>query len=737
MSQNNGPALMVSNALPIDDIANDDDGIGVFEQALARFDAITSAQQEERALNLRDRRFATIAGAQWEDQWGLQWENSIRVEINKTAMGVERIIADYREHRLETTFRGVDKGADEDTAELLNGMFRADYYRSKGGQATDSAFEEAVMGGIGAWRLTTSYCDPYDPDDDRQQIDFMMVPDADQCVFWDLDARLQDKSDAKFCFVLSALSPDSYRETYDDDPASWPTNLLKTHYDWYTPDVVYVAEYYVVEIKKQKLYLLTHTSTGEEQRLWSSDLGDDGIAGIRAEGWAIERIRSVPRRRVRKYVMSAAGLLGETNGVIIAGDQIPIIPVYGKRWFVDNMERTRGHVRLAVDPQRVYNTQTSKLVEIASYSPIERPYFAPEQVAGLEQSFADANINRAPYQLVKPLTDPATGAYLPVSALGMLSPPQIPPVIGALLQIAGQDIADLTSADDGADQAKSNVSAEAMDIAAARTDKRSYTYIDNMRQATQRGGEVWLSIAREVYIEERREIDTVGPNGEQDTAILSQPKTDPKTGAYYYANDIQKGRYKVIADVTEATATRRDKTVKTCLSGAEIVGAIDPELAGALITTAFLNMDGEGVHDMQEWLRKRAVGSGLVKPTEEEQKEIDAAKAQQGQQPDPQALLLNAQLAGAQAETEKTAALAQKAKADTGLSQANTDKARAETIKTLAQAHEHHASAADKGRFGVVDRITAAMKAFAKPRTHPDDQAHEMALARIPTGPAT
>jgi hypothetical protein len=36
-------------------------------------------------------------------------------------------------------FRAVDKGASEETAETLNGMFRADFYRSGGKEITDNA----------------------------------------------------------------------------------------------------------------------------------------------------------------------------------------------------------------------------------------------------------------------------------------------------------------------------------------------------------------------------------------------------------------------------------------------------------------------------------------------------------------------------------------------------------------------------------------------------------------------
>lgn len=697
------------------DVANDTvESPDVFQEALARYADITSACQEERALNLRDRRFATIAGAQWEDEWDQQWQNSIKVEVNKTAQGVERIIADYRENRIIVDFRGVDKGADEDTAETLNGMFRADFYRSAGKQATDNGFEEAVLGGIGAWALKTSYVDPYDPEDDRQQIDFEMIPDADQCVFWDPDAKLQSKSDAKYAFRLTAMSYSAYTAQYDDDPASWPTDLLKTHYDWYTPEVVWVAKYYVVEEKKQKLYVLTHKATGETQRIWAADIEAEDLADMQTQGWDLERTRSIPRRRIRLYIMSADGVIGPKDGQVIAGDCIPIVPVYGKRWFVDNMERTRGHVRLAVDLNRAYNAQVSKLIETASLAPMETPILTPWQVQGHDKAWASANIDRAPYRLINPDIDPNTGAALPLGPVQMLSPPQLPAVLAALLQLTASDMAELTASDDGADETKSNVSAEAMDIAASRTDRRSYTYIDNMRQAMQRCGEIYYGMAQEVYVEDLREVQTVGENGEQDSAILMEPTTDPKTGEFYYANDLTQGRYKVIADVTEATATRRDKTVKTCINAAQIASTADPELSTALMITGFLNMDGEGMTDLQAWLRKRALLVGLVQPTDAEKQEMaEAAQQQQGPNPEQQKAQTEAESLAAQ--TAKDQALTVKAEADTELSKAQTVKALAQAHGERADAISTHVDTQHKQRTGLIDRVAHAVKAFASP----------------------
>ena len=45
----------------------------------------------------------------------------------------------------------------------------------------------------------------------------------------------------------------------------------------------------------------------------------------------------------------------------IAGPNIPIAPMYGKRWFISGIERFMGHVRLAKDVQRLANVLRSKL----------------------------------------------------------------------------------------------------------------------------------------------------------------------------------------------------------------------------------------------------------------------------------------------------------------------------------------------------------------------------------------
>jgi hypothetical protein len=671
----------------------------VHAEAMERFDSVIVAVQEERALALQDRRFVTIDGAQWEaDGWDGYTENSVRVQIDKTSQGVEKIEGDYRANRMIVNFRAVDNGASKETADTLDGMFRADYYVSNGKEATDNAFMEAVQGGMGAWRLRNVDYDPYDPDDERQRVAFEVIGDADQSVFFDGNAKRMVKSDAEWCFVITAMSKLAFQKEYGSECVTeFPQGLIKPAYDWYTPDVIRVAEYYAVEVKAEKRYTLESRATGETMKAWASDMDDSQLADLQTEGWRLLRSRQVKRRRVKKYILSGSEIL--KPGVYIAGTEIPIIPVYGKRSYVDNQERTRGHVRKAKDPQRVYNMQISKLTETAATAPQERPIFTPGQMQGHETSWAEANLNRAPYALVNPLIDPVSGQMIQTGPIGSVQPPQLSPVLGALIQITASDITEITASDDGAAMTQSNVSAEAMDIAAERTDAKSRLYMDNMEQSMGWCGKVWLGMTRDI-VEEGQEVELADAADKPmlSTAVIAEPFTDEK-GRFSIRNDIASGKYNVMADVTEATATRRDKTVKTCMNMAQILAPTSPDVAEAYAITAGLNMDGEGTDDLQAWLRQKALGMGLVKPTPEEQQEIEQAAQQQ--QPDPQADFL--------------AATAEKARADAQKALAGVKQTEADTVLKLAQAHKTREDAkngGDQHKMGMVERV----KGFFQPK---------------------
>lgn len=630
----------------------------VHERALKRFDAAAVPQAEIRAHALLCRRFISVPGAMWEGPWGDQFANSIKVEIDKLSKGVDKIVQDYRSNRIVPDFRPAGPNSDPATANTLDGIHRADSYHFKAAQARDNAFEEAAAGGMGAYRLCNDYADPYDTDSDEQRINpGMLIADADQRVFFDPNSKLYDKSDAKWCFVLTADSKEAFEEEWPGSSSDWPENRISTLFDWYTPDVVIKAEYYEVEEKSDDLVIFTHKLTDEEQRMWADELDDGESADLKSKGWKRSTKKRL-RRRVRKYVLSGAEVLDDCG--YIAGTEIPVVPVYGKRWFVDNQERFRGHVSKRMDAQRIYNAKVSKLGETDALAPREKPIFAAEQLPpALQELWAEQEQMRHPYALVNPLYGP-NGELIALGPIGKIEPPQLAPVTATLLQIAAGDLQEET--DDGADEVVANTSAEAMDIAATRIDAKSEIYLDNMRQSVQREGEIYLGMCREVYYEPGRSVETMSEDGEDGEAILAESYTDDD-GANRIRNDFTQGKYKVIVDVTEATATRRDKTVKAMLRLAEVaVGAQVLDLAKNSLLVGVMNLDGEGTTDMQKWARAQLVAEGVIDPNEEEKKQLE--EASQNQQPDPTMILAEAQALALKAGAGKDAAQAQKILAD-------------------------------------------------------------------------
>lgn len=648
----------------------DNDQPDVLNRALMRFNEISSATRDERMMAIEDRRFVFIQGAQWEGDWGQQFENCLRVQINKVQRGHDKIINDYRANRFTVNFRPKGSGGNEGDAELLNGLLYADMYRSAGGEALDNAFGEGAAGGMGAWRLCNEYEDETDADNDHQRIAIMPIVDADQRVYFDLDAKRYDKSDARYAYVMHSMTHEAFKDEYGDDRmATWPENRARPNwFDWFRPSVVYVAEYYEVETVKRDLQIYNRDETEEEYRYWAEDMTPEMKQDLKDREFTV-RTRRVPRKKVRKWILSGAEVLEDCG--YIAGPNIPIIPFYGKRVFIDNVERFKGHVRDAKDPARVYNAQISKLTETASLAPREVPIFAPEQVEGLQQHWERMNIERHPYGLAYPVLDPITGSIVQTGPIAKIDPPQLSPVLGALIQQTGADIAEITNGDDGSMEIKSNVSGEAMDIAASRVDAKSYIYMDNFKLSVQRFGEVYEGMAREIYVEEGREVETMDEDGETSTATLHEIYTDPKTNVTDRRHDLSVGKFNVVADVTEATATRRDKTVRTMIALANTAATFGAnDLASASLLTAIKNMDGEGIDDYKQYAHRQAVQIGLDEMTPEEEQQ--AAQAQQNQQPDPQQVVMMRQ------------ADALAAQADKFRSGAQLDEAK--TIQTLADA---------------------------------------------------
>lgn len=635
------------------------------------FKKIVDSVYDVRKECLADRRFCDIAGAQWEGELSEQFANKPQFEINKTHLAVLRIENEYRNNRVGVDFVSRDGVKHDELADTLDGLLRADEQDSGANEAYDNAFSEGIRGGFGAWRLRADYENEEDEDDTRQRIKIEPIYEADSCVFFDADARRQDKKDAKHCYVLIPMTPAAYREEFGEDPQTLNREVASDEFDWVTPDIIYVAEYYEVEDKNKEV--LYFKGIEEDFKKYSREEYDEDAElqqELESTGYELYQTKQVKKKRVHKYLCSGGKVLNDYG--LIAGSRIPIVPFFGKRFFIDGKERCMGHVRLSKDPQRIKNMQISMLGEISAYSTIEKPIFYPEQTIGQRDMWADDTIKQYPFLHINMVKD-LEGNPIPAGPIAYTKPPQIPPALAALVQMSEQDMMDILGNAQNAEEVVSNISGKAVEMIQNRLDMQSYIYMSNFAKAMQCSGEIWLSMAKEVYVEPNRKMKTVGLNGEVDRVELQRPVLG-ENGEVTYENDLSQANMDVVTEVGPTYRSQRE-SINRSLTGILQVTQ-DPETQRILQSVILMNLDGEGLGDIREYYRKQLVNAGVYQPTEEDKKRMEEAQA--NAKPDA-----NQQLA--QAMAKEAEAKAMKAMAETEEKIANTELTKAKTLDTLSQ----------------------------------------------------
>ncbi|EMH4108067.1 portal protein [Serratia marcescens] len=627
------------------------------ERVMLRFDRAYTPQQDVREKCIEATRFARVPGGQWEGATAAgtklddQFEKYPKFEINKVATELNRIIAEYRNNRITVKFRPGDREASEELANKLNGLFRADYEETDGGEACDNAFDDAATGGFGCFRLTSVLVNEYDPMDERQRIAIEPVYDPSRSVWFDPDAKKYDKSDALWAFCMYSLSPEKYEAEYGKTPPASldVTTISSWEFDWFEPEVVYIAKYY--EVRKESVDVISYKQplTGEIAT-YDSDQIEDIEDELAEAGFVEVARRSVKRRRVYVSVVDGQNFL--ENPRRIPGEHIPLIPVYGKRWFIDDIERVEGHIAKAMDPQRLYNLQVSMLADTAAQDPGSIPIVGMEQIRGLEKHWEARNKKRPAFLPLREVKDKAGNIIAGATPAGYTQPAVMNQALAALLQQTSADIQEVTGGSQAMQQMPSNVAQETVNNLMNRADMASFIYLDNMAKSLKRAGEVWLSMAREVYGSER-EVRVVNEDGTDDIALMNAQVVDRQTGRVVALNDLSTGRYDVTVDVGPSYTARRDATVSVLTNVLNSMLPTDP-LRPAIQGIIMDNLDGEGLEDFKEFNRKQLLTSGIAKPrNQEEQQIVQQAQMAAQSQPNPEMVLAQAQMVAAEAENKK------------------------------------------------------------------------------------
>lgn len=667
------------------------------DKAKRNFGNAYEQTNDQRTRIVEAQRFVRVSGSQWEGSTNAGWDfGSVdsgnnrfdkypRFELNKVARECDRIISEYRRNRISVKFRPKDGQASEMLAEKMNGKFRADYEETSGGEACDNAFDDGVVGGMGCWRLCAEYEDEMDPTNEQQRISFLPVYDPANCVFFDQDAKQYDRSDAMWAMEMFSMTPDAFKAEYPDaECASLDHNTDNSQYDWNTPDAVYVGRYYEIKVENVKLMAYQSLMTGEraiydedEIKDIEDELSDSGAFQFLGE-------RTVKKRRVYCGLMSGFEWLKDPER--IPGEHIPLIPFYGRRSFVDNMERIEGHAAKAMDAQRLENLMVSMVADNATQTGGDNiPIIDVNMIPGpLAKFWAKRNTDRPAYLPMESLRDASGNIVAPASVSGYTKTTELSPAVAALLQYTGQSIQQITGSA-GIDNIPSNIATDTVDSIFNRLDTQSFIYMDNMAKSMRRCGVVWLSMAREVYGSDKP-MRVMNEDGSDDMVLLNGEVIDRQTGQPVALNDLSVGKYEVSVDVGESFASRRDATVRQLTA---ILQSLPPQHPYYSIIMSMIidAMDGEGISDLKDYNRQQLLLQGVMKPkTPEEQQMVQQAQQAAAQQPDAQAMAAQGMLLDGQSKmvNAQTNQLTAQVKAFTA--QQDAQLKQAQTVKTIAEA---------------------------------------------------
>ncbi len=614
-----------------------DDALG---EMLKRRDLASDACSELYDRASDDVKFVTVPGAQWDNKLKARRGDRPTYEFPKLAAHVRQVINEMRQNRPQGKVRGTEEG-DKGLAELMQGICRNIEAVSNADQAYDIAYDFAVKGGFGVWRICTDYAN----EDDFDQDIFIKPVRNPFAVKYDPAAIEIDRSDALYAFEEELISKEEHERRWPDASLSdWEDDSNCTN--WRDKGQVRIAAYWWKQPKKVEIWELSNGATVSVEEMQDRakrqghETSPEAIeALLMAEGVVVKRRREIDSHDVKMRFTNGHQWLGEEYD--FPSKYIPLIPVWGNITSIDGEDYWYGMVRPNKDQQRLHNVHRTAAIEAVAKAP-KAPFIVKlKWIKGLERFWKNANAEDYPYL---PVTDEAE--MMPQRA----GQAEIP---AALLQLAALDNEDIKAStgmhNPSLGAQSSETSGRAILARSQQGATATFNYIDNLAYAIRHTYKVLVDMIPRVY-DTPRVVRTLGVDGGEKWKQLYQEVIDPATGGKIVLNDIGKGKYDVAMTVGPNFATQRMEAVDAFTTMLGQMGpALPPPIASLMAYTAINNMDLPGSEEVDTAFRKLLVSQGALQPKEGEQ-------PPEQQQPDPK-MMADAQKA--EADAKKSDAQAQ------------------------------------------------------------------------------
>ena len=551
----------------------DADGDPRISEAIEFLRQAAEADTTNRAEALDDVKFA--AG----DQWPVEIQNSRNLEarpcltINKVDAYVRQICNQQRQQRPRIKCQGMNNETDAKMAQIITGICRHVETNSNADHAYDTAFDFAVRMGWGYWRVTTDYVRP----DSFDQEIYIKPIDNPFTVYFDPNSTAPDGSDAEKCLITVVMPKENFRKMYpghDDGGSFSARGTGDSNSEWVTKHDIRIAEYFYTRIISTHLVLLSDGTSAYEDELPAAEVMEG--AGV----YEVSR-RKTFKKQIKWCKLTAMEVLEEGTW---AGKYIPVVPTYGQQCVVDNKRKKFGLVRMAKDPQRMYNFWQTSMTESVALAPKAKWIMAEGQDENHEQEWASANNTSYAYLRYKQTDINGQPAPPPIRQV-----PEPPPAgIMAASQSITQDLQAVVGIFDPSQLPQGNMSGKALNGQQMQVDMTNFHYYDNLTRSIAHTGRIILDLIPKIYSQERV-LRIIGDDGKPELTTVNQ-KAMGQDGTEIILNDVTVGEYDVVMETGPGYNTKRQEAVDSMMT----LLAADPNLMNQAGDLIFRNMDFPG-----------------------------------------------------------------------------------------------------------------------------------------------
>jgi hypothetical protein len=596
-----------------------------------------------------------------EDQWDsrdlTKRKNRITVAVNRCPQFVKQITGEMRQNKPAIRVLPVDDQTDPKLAEVYSAIIRHIESNSDAHRTYAKAGEQAVIGGLGWFRILTDYLDDKSFD---QEIVVKHIKNPLSVVV-DPGAVELTRCDMMWAIVSEMIPEATFSDKY---PKAKLSGFEGEDYQkWHSDKKIRVAEYWVREEIQRDLLLLSDGSTRYGDELSDGDLLLLGQLGIE-----IVNRRKAKDYKVRCYKITGVEILETYEW---AGSYIPLIPVIGEEIEVGDEVFRHGLVFPMMDSQRAYNFARSAMLETVASQPKAPFLVTTAMVKNHKAAWEGLNEGNPPVLPFDPDPQQPGGPQ-------RLAPPNFASAWYQEALTADGDMKATTGIYDASLGKQSNeTSGRAIMARDQQGETASYVFVDNLSAAIRQAGKIMLELIPEIYTAERV-IRIMGEDG----AIEGYERINTMLPDGTVLNDISVGQFDLEVTTGPAFATKRMEAADKMMQLVQAVPAIG-QVGADMIVKALDMPYGD---KLAERLALLLVPPGMDPDVDKKRMEHQQATQQMQGPPQPDPMQEMAMAAGVEELKNKAA--------DTALKQAKAEESQ---VSAAVKAQEAQLSALETG----------------------------------------